>query len=150
VTVSYAKILSVAAESGYTAPQIQIWKSCRCHKKHRSVEKIVACRLSGYESNGQSSTKSVVNFFSSYPQEEWVVFKKLYSGDYYSTHNGKRRNNGYFTYDVQGLPTLKDAMNYYHVLKTRHCFGCGSINNHREGIDCPNVVPVVAQVVLPE
>lgn len=147
---SYEEIFSVATDNDYTPAKTQTWRECLCEKSHKTVEKKISCALSYYHSNGENKTKSVVKYWSDSATNEWAVIKKLYSGSYYNSHNGSRRNDGYFTYHIRGFSSQRDALNYYHLLKTTPCYDCeGERNNH--GIattDCPNVLPIVVRIVL--
>lgn len=120
-TVPQDKIQEVANTYGYRAPGFKKWTSCRCSSNHKTTATWIKCRLNFYHDNGENKHKPSIKTHKCSGKEPWLVIRKTYSGDYYTTHNGKSNNCGYFIYDVESFSSHRDALNRYHQLKTEAC-----------------------------
>ena len=123
------RIQEIAGFHGYIAPKLRKWVGCRCSTNHRTTATWIKCRLNFYHDNGENKHKPSFDTYKCHYSQPWLVLMKTYSGDYYTTHNGKKNNCGYFTYDVESFSSHREALNRYHQLNTENC------QNHFEGPD---------------
>lgn len=120
-------IEEVAAKNGYRTPTLRQWFECRCSASHKTTAAWIKCRLNFYHDNGENKTKPSFDVFLCDGRQPWLVLMKTYSGDYYTTHNGRSTNRGRYTYQVLSFDSHKDALNQYHQLNVGRCM------NHFEG-----------------
>lgn len=134
---------SIVDKYGYESPKFTKLSGCKCPSNHKTLLAWYKCNFVKYEDNGENYHKTTVQVRSlGSSSAPWAIYKKTYSGDYYTEHNGKKNNCGYYTYEFFCLDTQKDALNYYHELKTEPCLDCCS------GFKpCKNVAPVLLYVV---
>lgn len=128
--VSQEHIEEVATTHGYVAPALKLWTGCRCTKSHKNSGSWIKCRLNYYHDNGENKSKPTFNTSEVYRgKSPWVVLVKTYSGDYYTHHNGRARNHGYYRYEVWSFDTHREALNRYHQMSTENCLA------HFEGLN---------------
>jgi hypothetical protein len=142
---SQNQINEIASKYGYEPPEFIKMAGCRCKSNHRTLLAWYKCNYVRYESNGENSHKTTVHVNEwGGPDAPWAVYKRVYSGDYYTEHNGKRNNVGHYEYQFFCLDTQRDALNYYHKLKTTPCIHCDECSFHNP---CENVAPKLLYVV---
>ena len=87
---------------------VSTWTDHKCESKHRSGEAFLKCAASWFH-NGEKLTKNDRSFSGT---GEWAVTHSSYSGDYYTTHNGKRLNHGHIIEDISLFETYEEARDY--------------------------------------
>ena len=136
------QIDDIADEHGYEPPEFIKLSGCPCESNHRTLLAWYKCNFVKYEWNGENSHKTVVGVREvGGPNSPWAVYTRIYSGDYYTEHNGKKNNCGYYEYQFFCFDTQKDALNYYHELRTTTCMDCCPY-----GTPCKNVAPILLYV----
>lgn len=116
------RIRDIANIHGYVAPFLRRWAGCRCSTNHKTTATWIKCRLNFYHDNGENKHKPSFTTHHCDNREPWLVLVKTYSGDYYTTHNDKSNNCGYFTYEVYSFESHRGALNKYHQLNTEKCW----------------------------
>jgi hypothetical protein len=99
----------------YQPPSIKKVSKCRCDKNHRNIETWLKCYFKFYHDNGENKhLPSVGVREKGYQASQWAVYKIGYSGDYYTEHNGKKNNCGYYIYSIVTFDTQTEALRQYH------------------------------------
>ena len=139
-------IEEVAYKNGYYPPTLRQWFGCRCSTSHKTTAAWIKCRLNFYHDNGENKSKPTFDTSRCDGKQPWLVLMKTYSGDYYTSYNGRSINRGYFTYKVLSFDSHRDALNEYHRLNVGKCMNHFEAPNNCHFGPCQFVEPYIVQV----
>jgi len=130
---------NVWAEKKPVISNVKTWRSHRCDSNHKAADTFLRCALRKYSPN--NSGKLTLAQVSTKGYGEWAVIHQTYSGDYFTTHNGKQLNHGHNKVDALLYETLERASEI-HKMATRLCETNRCVN------ECMGTWPNIVKVSL--
>ncbi len=118
---------------------VRTWRSHRCDSSHKTADTFLRCALRKYSPN--NSGKLTLSQVSTQGYGDWAVIHQSYSGDYFTTHNGRRLNHGHTVVDVIFYETLERA-DEIHKMATKLC------STNRCVDQCMGTLPNIVRVSL--
>lgn len=103
---------------------VSTWRFHKCESNHRTHAVFMKCALKKYEQNPDGNW--TLPKTETYGAGQWAVVERHYSGDYYSEHNGRRRNHGYVLNNVHLFRTAEEAEKAHIDLQNRLMYGSSS------------------------
>lgn len=116
---SQVEIIDRIKPYSYAPPKMKTVAKCKCDKNHRNMETWFKCYFKFYHDNGENKHLPSVSVWErGFQTSQWAVYKIGYSGDYYTEHNGKKNNCGYYIYSIVTFDTQTEALRQYHSWNT--------------------------------